>query len=50
VQALATEINRWVGVSLWFALAITLAMAVFELYRLVARLRRGDVSAGAPPA
>jgi hypothetical protein len=44
VQTIATEINRWVGISLWFAIAITLAMAVFELYRLVARLRRGNVA------
>jgi hypothetical protein len=44
VQTLATEINRWVGISLWFAIAITLAMAVFDVYRLVARLRRGDMA------
>jgi hypothetical protein len=39
VVSLASEINRWVGVSLAVATLITAAMAGFELVRLVRRVR-----------
>jgi hypothetical protein len=47
VVSLASEVNRWVGISLSIAILITLVMAIFELYRLVTRLRRRDAAAAA---
>jgi hypothetical protein len=44
VQRLASEINRWIGISLTVAILITLVMAAFELYRLVERLRHGSAA------
>ena len=38
-QTLVSEINRWVGIGLAIATAITLVMAAMELYRLSVRLR-----------
>lgn len=44
--SLASEVNRWIGVSLTVAVLITLTMAILELYRMVMRLRARSATAG----
>jgi hypothetical protein len=46
VATVVSEVNRWVGVSLTVAVLITLVMALFELWRLIMRLRNRSTPAG----
>jgi hypothetical protein len=43
------EINRWIGISLYIALGITIVMALLELRRLIVH-RRDRVASGSPAA